>query len=207
MTFKPFAVAIAAAAFAAPALAADLTYSEPAPSYSAPAGDSGWSGAYVGVHAGIASDDLNPFSGDNGFAGGLQAGYNTELGGAVVGGEVELSHMGDAEMDVPGGELRERHRVAAKAKAGVPIGETLVYGTAGLAMTNFRDGRGIDGPDGWKPGLLLGVGVEQKISGPVSARVEYNYVRTNDVRSFDGVGTSQTDIGDHSVKAGINYKF
>lgn len=207
------ALAIIAATFTmpiltAPAFAADLIYSDPAPAYSEqsiPSG--GWSGAYVGLHAGMGSERVNPFSGDKEFMGGVQAGYNAEMGGAVVGGELELSHMGDTEVDVPGGELKERHRVAAKGKVGAPLGDTLVYGTAGVTMTSLRDTSTAEGPDGWKPGWLVGVGVEQKLNEQISGRVEYNYTRTGDVRSFDGTSTSESNVSDHTIKAGLNYKF
>ena len=204
---KSVALAVVATFIAAPVLAADLTYNEPAPSYDAPASSGGWSGAYVGGHAGMGSDHLNPFRGGKGFVGGVQAGYNADLQGAVVGGEIELSHMGDTKVRVPGGDLKERHRLAVKAKAGMPMGDsTLLYGTGGMAMTNMRDGS-VRGPDGWKPGWLAGAGVEQKLNSNISARVEYNYVRTNDVRVFNGTTTQTGDIGDHSIKAGVNYKF
>src|SRR5690606_859465 len=123
----------------APVIAADLTYDEP--TYNEPpaaSSSSGWTGAYVGIHAGMGSERSSPFSGDKEFVGGIQGGYNAELGGAVVGGELEYSHLGDTGVDVPGGELKERHRVAAKAKVGMPMGETLIYGTAGMAMTSIR---------------------------------------------------------------------
>ena len=208
MKLTPFAVVAMAALSTTPVLAADLTYSEPAPSYNEPvASGSDWTGAYAGVDAGMASERMNPFSGDKEFNGGVHAGYNAEVGPAIVGGELAVSHMGDSEVSVPGGKLEERHRLAAKAKAGMAFGETLVYGTAGLAMTNLRDGRNAEGPDGWKPGMLVGAGIEQKITGPLSARVEYNYVRTNDVRSFSGGSTSETSVSDHTINAGLNYKF
>jgi len=209
MTVKPFALAVCATLATTPALAADLTYSD-SPVYEEPsaASSGGWTGGYVGLHAGSASERVNPFSGDKEFMGGVQGGYNAEMNGFVVGGELELSHMGDVEVDVPGGDLRERHRLAAKAKAGMPLGDTLVYGTAGMAMTSLRDTGTAVGPDGWKPGWLLGAGIEQKFNQNISGRVEYNYVKTNDVRSFNaGSGTSETNISDHTIKAGVNYRF
>ena len=207
-TVKSFALVLTAAFATTPVFAADLTYSEPTPSYEAPAAtSSGFTGAYAGIHAGVSSERINPFSGEKEFMGGIQGGYNGEVGGVIVGGELEYSHLGDTEVGVPGGTLKERHRVAAKAKAGAAMGETLLYGTAGMAMTSLRDGKTVEGPDGWKPGYLLGAGVEQNLNANLSAKVEYNYVRTNDVRSFDGVTTSQTDISDHVIKGGVNYKF
>jgi outer membrane immunogenic protein len=215
MTMKPFALALAAAFVAGPALstsvlAADLTGSYEAPAYNEPSGGSmsDWTGPYVGLHAGSASDSINPFSGDGEFTGGIHAGYNTEINGIVVGGEAELSHLGDAKVDVSRGQLKERYRVAAKGKVGAPLGSTLVYGTAGVAMTSLRDSGATEGPDGWKPGWLVGAGVEQKITDNLSGRVEYNYTRTSDVRNFRaGTSTTESSIGDHTIKAGVNYKF
>lgn len=205
---KPFAVALIAAFSATPVLAADLTYSEPAPSYSEPTSSkSGWTGAYVGAHAGIASRKFSPFNGDKGFNVGVQGGYNMDLDSGVVGAELEASHMGNAEMRVPGGVLKERGRVAAKAKAGVGFSDTLVYGTAGIAMTDFKGGQGATGPDGWKFGYIVGAGVEQKLSDKLSAKVEYNYGIINDVRSTSGGVNSKTDVRDHTLKAGVNYRF
>jgi outer membrane immunogenic protein len=200
MRLKPLAAALVASLFTTPVWAADFN------SYDQPASTS-WDGAYAGVHGGMASPNLNPFSGGKGLAVGGQAGYNTNVGGAVVGGEVEASYLGDSSVKVDGGRLKERHRLAAKGKVGAPIDQTLVYGTAGFAMTNFRDNGGIAGPDGWKPGYLLGAGVEQKLTSNVSARVEYNYVITNDVRSFSQGVSSTRNLHDHTLKAGINLSF
>ena len=41
----------------------------------------------------------------------------------------------------------------------------------------------------------------------ISGRVEYNYTRTGDVRSFDGTSTSESNVSDHTIKAGLNYNF
>lgn len=214
MTKKPLALALAAAFVAGPALstaalAADLTNSYEPPVYNEPAAgpSSDWTGPYVGLHAGTGSEKISPFSGDKEFMGGIHGGYNAEMNGVVVGGEVEFSHLGDTEVDVPGGELKERYRLAAKGKVGAPLGSTLVYGTAGVAMTSLRDTSSAEGPDGWKPGWLVGAGVEQKFNDKISGRVEYNYTRTGDVRSFNGVSTNESHVSDHTIKAGVNYKF
>lgn len=207
MIKKYFASVLAAAAISGPAFAADLTNSYEAPSYNEPASQSsGWTGGYVGLHAGTASRHGNPFSGDREFMGGIQGGYNMETNGFVVGGEGELSHLGDAKVLVPGGNLEERYRVSAKVKAGMPLGDTLVYGTAGATITSMRDGTA-QGPDGWKPGWLVGAGVEHKFNQQISGKVEYNYARTGDVRSSTGGPLSETTVSDHTVKAGVNYHF
>ncbi len=193
----------------APVLAADLTsnYQEP-PAYSEPSsGSTNWTGAYAGVHGGVTSPKINPFDGGKGLNLGVHGGYNADVGGAVVGGELDYSYLGDADVKVSNGKLNERHRIAAKAKAGVPLDQTLIYGTGGLAMTNYRDNGATSGPDGWKPGLLLGAGIEHKLTDNISARVEYDYVMTGNVRSFTAGTESKRDVHDHSITAGIDYKF
>lgn len=209
MIKKSLALAIAATFISGPVFAADLTNAYEAPSYNEPVEQSGgWDGAYVGLHAGTASRHGNPFSGDREFMGGVHGGYNMETNGFVVGGELGLSHMGGTEVLVPGGQLEERYRVTAKAKAGMPLGDTLVYGTAGGTMTSMRDSGATRGPDGWKPGWLVGAGVEHKFNQQISGVVEYNYNHISDVRSSTGGGPlSETNVSDHTIKAGVNYKF
>jgi Opacity protein and related surface antigens len=209
MMKTPFALAIVAAFFATPLSAADLTnYSEPPMANDPITGpSSGWGGAYVGGDLGMASRKLNPFDGDKGLVVGVHGGYNVDLDSGVIGAEIEASHLGNVKSRVPNGNIKEQGRVAAKAKAGVGFNETLVYGTAGVALTSFKDHNGTNGPDGWKPGWILGAGVEQKLSDNLSARFEYNYTMTNDVRSTTGGVASRTDVRDQTLKAGVNYKF
>lgn len=205
---KPFALAIAAVSMTSAAMAADLTnnYAEP-PVYNEPARASGWGGAYVGADIGMNGKGV--FRGDKGLALGVHGGYNVDMDSGVLGGELEVSHNGNADLPVPGGVLKNRFRVAAKAKAGVGVNnnQTLLYGTAGVTMSNFKGSNNVSGPDGWKPGYLVGAGIEHKLSNNLSARVEYNYVGTGDVRTTSGGTSSKSDVRDQTVKVGMNYKF
>lgn len=165
-----------------------------------------WNGAYIGAHGGIASPKFSPLASGRGLTGGFQAGYNYQLGAGVVGAELEASYLGN-DVRVPDGQLREHLRGAAKVKAGMALDRTLLYGTAGLTATKFKNGNGVTGPDGWKPGYLIGVGLEQSFGGGLSAKLEYNYVNTGNVTATTFSGTSKTDVSDHVVKGGLNYRF
>ena len=198
--------ATAAIALATNAYAADLSNNssgsfdyETTPAFS-------WSGAYIGAHGGLASPKVNPFTGGKGMTGGVQAGYNFQFGPGVIGAELEGSYMGN-EARVPHGRLSGRFRGAAKARAGLSFDQSLVYGTAGLTMTKFKDGDDVTGPSGWKPGYLLGGGIEQGFGGGLSAKLEYNYVTTKDVSTTTSYGTTKTNVHDHVIKAGVNYRF
>jgi outer membrane immunogenic protein len=166
-----------------------------------------WSGAYVGGHAGVASSRLNPFADGKRLAAGAQAGYNFQVGSAVLGAELEGTYMGGTEQTVRGGSLDEQWRLAAKAKAGVGLDRTLVYGTAGYAMTKFDNGSNIRSGPGWEGGYLVGGGIEQAFGNGLSARVEYNYVMTPDVKTTTSAGTTSTDIDSHVIKTGVNLRF
>lgn len=205
-TLKTVAAAALVSFAAFPVLAADLSSYENPPAYNE-APSKSWTGAYVGGHIGAAMPSANPFKGGKGLALGAQAGYDYDLGSAVVGGEVEATHLGDAKAKVPDGNLKERWRAAIKAKAGVKLDDTLVYGTAGLTVTSLRDSGSVTGPDGMKEGYLLGAGAEHRFTPQISAKVEYNYVATDDVRTFSNNVVSHTDLSDHVVKAGVNYRF
>ncbi|MFD2650763.1 outer membrane protein [Brucella rhizosphaerae] len=203
---KLLTAATAAIALTTNAYAADLSNNSSGSfDYETPPAFS-WSGAYIGAHGGLASPKVNPFTGGKGMTGGVQAGYNFQFGPGVIGAELEGSYMGN-EARVPHGRLSERFRGAAKARAGLSFDQSLVYGTAGLTMTKFKDGDDVTGPSGRKPGYLLGGGIEQGFGGGLSAKIEYNYVTTKDVSTTTSYGTTKTNVHDHVIKAGVNYRF
>ncbi|WP_077963161.1 outer membrane protein [Ensifer adhaerens] len=188
---------------AQPSQAADFS----APTYQDPPAFS-WSGAYVGAHGGLGfTGSPNPFADRNGVALGVQAGYNMQAGPGIVGAEIEGSYLGDTEHKVNGGKLKEKWRGAIKAKAGLTFDQTLVYGTAGYAMTSYKKAGGVQKDVGFKGGYLLGAGVEQAFAGGLSAKLEYNYITTPDVRTHTSSGSSEKDINSHVIKAGINMRF
>lgn len=178
---------------------------EPASSYHDPPAFN-WSGAYVGAHGGLGfTGSPNPFADRNGVAFGAQAGYNMQMGPGIVGAEIEGSYLGDTDHKVSGGKLKEKWRGAIKAKAGLSFDQTLVYGTAGYAMTNYKKGGGVQNDVGFRGGYLLGASVEQALAGGLSAKIEYNY--TPDVRTNTAFGSSEKDINSHVIKAGVNMRF
>ena len=189
------------------ARAADYYNYNKAPAYYLPPVFS-WSGFYVGAHGGLSVTGMpNPFAGRNGLAAGLQAGYNYQIGVAVLGAEIEGSYLGHTEHKVLGGTLEETWRGAIKARGGVTFDQTLLYGTAGLALTRFDAADGLSGNTAWKAGYLIGGGIERGFAGGLSAKVEYNYINTPDVKSTSAFGFRRTDIDSHVLKAGLNYRF
>lgn len=204
------ALAGLAATLAAPAaLAADLGgyndyYSDPAP-LDMP---EDWSGSYVGAQIGASSSQFpSPFSNRTGALGGVVAGKNFQNGKFVYGGEVE-ANFSEAEHRLGrGGTLQQSWTGAAKARAGVAMDKTLVYGTLGYGVTKFKPKGTVTSGSDWEGGVLLGAGIEQKLSGPFSVKAEYDYMRFGDVKTEVAGRTQRDNLSNHAIKAGVNYKF
>lgn len=98
-------------------------------------------------------------------------------------------------------------RTALKAKAGMTFNSELVYGLAGITMTTLDEGAGVDGPDKWQQGYMLGAGIEKAFDGGLSAKLEYNRVVTEDVATSDDGLASKSDLRGNVYKAGLYYRF
>jgi outer membrane immunogenic protein len=193
MTYGTKAIAVVGmagvlAAIAFPATAADLLRRYPAPPAQqplppAPVGTT-WSGFYVGGNLGAAFDpndasikDLSEeqdlslkFSNDTELIGGVQGGYNWQMGSWVVGVEGDVDFADNINF-----------LASARGRLGWAVGNWLLYGTGGVAFidtdTNFVVVSADDGPFGFNngnnaTGFLVGGGVDYKVSPHLSLGVE-----------------------------------
>ena len=197
------------------AMAADLglrkTYLPGADTPATPA--SPWTGAYAGVNAGggfgtVKDPTVTPVTGDiktGGVLGGLQVGYNHQVGSFVLGVEVDyaLAHLkGDVSASVNhfifgggdwSGAAKAESRLESfgtvRARAGVAMNSALLFATGGWAygrnkimtsgtLTDAVSGEslGFTNPDPkWMSGWTLGAGVEYAFMQNVTAKLEYLY--------------------------------
>lgn len=212
-----------------PSFGADL----PRPAYKAPplltpVPVFSWTGFYIGPHIGYGwSRFSSSISGDEvhaqGFLGGVQAGYNYQIGHFVIGVEGEYS-WADVKHEEPlfGGTLtlKNDYFATAAARLGYAFDRTLLYGKVGAAWTRDK----WDGDDGIggtvtatsnRTGWMLGVGFEYAFWESLSMKVEYDYMKFNSVTpSFTTTGTLSVtgggidvDLDTQIVKVGLNYRF
>jgi outer membrane immunogenic protein len=206
-------------------LAADLGRSpvpsaEPLPP--APAGVT-WSGFYVGGNLGAAFDpndlsirDLSEeqdlslrFSNDTELVGGVQAGYNWQLGSWVLGVEGDIDFAENVN-----------YLASARGRLGWAAGNWLFYGTGGVAFidtdTDFAVVSTNQGPFSFSngesdTGYVVGGGIDYKISPNLSLGAEALYY------GF-GSDTTQLSAGDEpfvlkedqdftAARARLNYHF
>ncbi len=121
-----------------------------------PAAAQDFAGPRVGVNLGVADDD---FLGTETVTWGVEAGYDWNLNGTIVGAQIEYQDDFDDEM---GREL------AATARVGMPVGQrSLVYVSAGYSNLDFGP-QDIDG-------VRIGGGLEISTTSGALFKLEQRY--------------------------------
>lgn len=181
----------------------------------APVWAQGWQGPYVGIHIGGASSDFTnqlattpgPTGETRSMVGGVQFGYNWQHGGSVVGAEADVS-LTDLNEQFPGGQFEQDLMTSLRLRAGVMQGETLVFGSLGVAWTEQETTlTGTGRQSDLTPGIMVGAGAERFLFDNVTGRVEAYYVDAPaETRNTGGTATSN---GSQNVifRAGLSLHF
>src|ERR1700676_346510 len=226
-------VALVALGATVPALAADLAarpaYTK-APAYMAPIYN--WTGFYIGGHVGGAFSGNNGFAGttnssSNGrFLGGLQGGADYQFApNWVLGIEGQYSWLGSNNNGVAftgagagyvyTNNLRGLGSVTGRL--GYTWGPALLYVKGGYAFADRNDSltfNTVPQPfalnSSHNNGFTVGTGLEYMFAQNWSAKVEYQYYnfgKTSFVTPAVLTAFGSTRNDEHTVKAGINYRF
>jgi len=166
----------------------------------APAPIFSWNSFYVGTNAGFirsmaAATDRGSFwapnetiySSGSGVLGGIQAGYNYQVGAIVLGLEADLAATSaDAKALSHGGGRTDQHKTSAlgtvRGRIGYAFDRTLLYVTGGLAYGNVKNS--VDNffitplnveTSGWRTGYAVGGGVETAINEHWTVKAEALY--------------------------------
>jgi outer membrane immunogenic protein len=225
-------VALVALGASVPALAADLagqaSYYANGP-MQAPIYNSNWTGFYVGAHIGGAFSSDSNFSGlvtgNNGngrFLGGFQVGADYQFAHSWVAGiEGQYSWLGNNNSVIfPGGFVYSNHQRAlgsVTGRVGFTWGPGLLYVKGGYAYSDNSDTLTFGGApaaftldSGHRDGYTVGAGLEYMFAPNWAAKVEYQYYNFGSTRfvapaPLVPLGSFTND--DHTVKAGVNYRF
>jgi outer membrane immunogenic protein len=198
-------VLLATAGTASVTLAADLPaqpyYTAPTPVYA-----SSWAGPYLGGTLGYEWGDVtnNPTH-PSGVEGGIEAGYNWQFGQFVTGVEGDINVSGAEDTFAPW-QFSNPWFATVRGRAGVALGNTLVYGTAGLAVGGLT----VDSPGNLSQsrssvGWTAGAGVEVGFTAHWSAKAEWLYLDLSD-RSFSVTGANN-GLTANLLRLGVNYHF
>jgi outer membrane immunogenic protein len=164
-----------------------------------------WAGPYLGgdfgYEWGIVSN--NPTKPAGVFAG-VAAGYNWQRGSIVFGGETDLQFSG-AEDTLAPWQFSNPWYGTLRGRAGVAIGNVLVFGTAGLAYGELRGANASASESHGSLGWVAGGGVEFGFTPHWSAKVEWLYLDLTD-QSFAVTGMSN-GFAAELLRMGLNYRF
>ncbi|MCB8821267.1 outer membrane protein [Microvirga rosea] len=171
-----------------------------------------WQGFYAGAHGSFLRK-LHSGTADKAIdlVGGIQVGYNHAVVGstlsAVFGAELEGTYTGGASAkEQTLGSPNQRWLAAAKLRYGLVFDRALLFVTGGFATTQLSS-HGYE-RDSWKPGYLLGGGIEYALTDHLSLKAEYNYLRFGDWKGSGLPGfLEKGDLTNHIGKAGLNYRF
>jgi outer membrane immunogenic protein len=188
------------------ATAADFNYAQRAPyTVNQPLNAYSWAGPYLGGNIGYAWGDISNNGADpSGITGGIQGGYNWQVGQFVFGGEADIQLSGASDT-FAAWKFSNPWFGTLRGRAGFAMNNILIYGTGGLAFGSVRaqalNLTETQSAAGW----TLGVGAEIGITQNWTAKAEYLYVNLNDNQfALTGLPNGyQFNV----VRLGVNYKF
>jgi outer membrane immunogenic protein len=176
--------------------------------YTAPATLSAysWAGPYLGANIGyewgkVSNNPTKP----TGLAGGIEAGYNWQLGQFVSGMEADIQVSGAEDTFAPW-QFSNPWFGTLRGRAGVAVGNTLLFGTAGVAYGSLT----VDTPGNLSEtrtsfGWVAGGGLEVGFTPRWSAKAEWLYLDLSD-RSYSVTGASN-GLAANLLRLGVNYRF
>lgn len=188
-----------------------------------------WTGVYVGAAAGYQTGELSNADGSadiDGFSAGVYAGYSFHVGQAVLGLEASYnaqdanwSRTEDDGITTDSINYSFDNVIMLKARAGVPVGQALVYATAGVAWTesdlnftsvdNAGGGTLTLGQSNWATGYVVGGGIEVPISRSIKLRGEALYQSYDVEFDFTALGGDKVNLDYETtlIQAGVSYSF
>ena len=185
----------------------------PPPEQPATSGFAGFAtGAYVGLTGGYSTASIGADSfefGGDGLLGGVYGGFNYRFPGAVLGieGDWMLTDI-KAEQDnaLLTFTAKTNQLSSIRARAGVPLGPVLLYGTGGIAFTQTE----VEVPDGSDNKLLMGwvmgAGVEVELTRTMQVRLEGLHYTFDDEHFSAGATGGNVGLDQTIVRAGIGFR-
>jgi outer membrane immunogenic protein len=196
-------LAVAAALATGGASAADMNRGY-APAYAPPPPYS-WMGPYIGANLGFQWGEIsgNPTE-PTGIAGGLQAGYNWQMGQFVYGAEADIQASGADDTFAPW-QFSNPWFGTLRARGGVAFNNILLYVTGGFAYGKVKgEAFGIT-DNRTQYGYTVGAGMEVGFTPNWSAKVEYLYL--DYAERFYTITGRENGLETSLLRMGVNYRF
>lgn len=179
-----------------------------------------WGGLYVGALIGGAWGGVNTTGlglgefDTSGLQAGLVGGYNFQMGNVVAGLEID-SMWGDIDGSKTSGavdaDALHDWLSSMRFRLGYSFGSWMLYGTAGLAFSDFDIAAGTPGFERTKSetlfGYAVGAGVDYALTPNLSLKADVLYYGFEDVSVATPLGTLNADPDVTTFRAGVTYRF
>jgi outer membrane immunogenic protein len=164
-----------------------------------------WYGPYGGLNFGYEWGNLEGFSvNPTGLIAGGQVGYNWQNGEFVFGGETDLQASG-ADATFAPYQFSNPWFGTLRGRAGIALGYTLFYATAGLAYGEGKIDYGNLSDTNTALGWTAGAGIEFAFTPCWSIKAEYLYYNLG-TQNFQLTGVN-TGFSAEVLRLGFNYRF
>jgi outer membrane immunogenic protein len=164
-----------------------------------------WQGVYIGGHLGGA---IGSASGTNtsGLTAGAHLGVNGQFDRLIVGVEADVSATSNGNNGF-GAKFRQGTNGSMRGRLGYSFDRVMVYGTGGVAVTNYEYRNRIGQISRMRAGTVLGAGAELTLTDNVAVRGEVLHYSYSNI-SLDGIGGPANFSPTNNVfRGGLNYKF
>jgi outer membrane immunogenic protein len=153
-----------------------------------------------------------------GFLGGGQLGYNWQIGSFVIGAEGDIQYSAQKRTDtdsILGIAVSSEAKIpwfgTARGRLGYAFDSVMIYGTGGVAWTNFKVSASALGltvsTETTKAGWTAGGGVEWMFMPRWSVKAEYLYIDSGTTSLTIAGLTASGKLKDQIGRVGINYHF
>jgi outer membrane immunogenic protein len=201
---RTWIAAIAVAATTTAAMAADFprgqyyTAAAPLRTYS-------WAGPYLGATAGYEwSSVTNNATEPSGIAGGVEAGYNWQVGQFVFGGETDIN-LSSADDTFAPWKFSNPWFGTLRGRGGIALNNVLLFATAGLAYGSLRAETGGLTESNTSIGWTAGGGIEVGLTQNWSAKAEWLFFDLSE-HNYSVTGMSN-GLQANLLRFGVNYHF
>ncbi len=164
-----------------------------------------WQGVYIGGHLGGAFGKASRAS-TSGFVAGAHVGVNGQFDKVVVGVEADVSATSNGNTGF-GTKFRQGTNGSMRGRVGYSLDRVMVYGTGGVAVSNYEYKSPVGSASRTRPGTVIGAGAELMLADNVSVRGEllhYNFAKS----SFGNIGgPTHVSPTNNVVRGGMNYRF
>ncbi len=164
-----------------------------------------WQGVYVGGTIGGAAGKTSSAN-TSGFTGNAHVGVNGQFDRVILGVEADagLTSSGHTSFNT---KFRQGLNGTMRARAGFAFDRVMVYGTGGVAMSNFSASGNGQKRDMTRAGTVLGAGAELMLTDNVAARAEYLRYDFNRTNMQSVGGPANASPSNNVVRGGLSYRF